>query len=255
MVRERRRITIEDVRRSFDAAHGRTMPACAVYFGRPAADLITPLFYNTGWTANGVTMLRTLVSFAALACLGSGRQPLLFAAGALALFAFVLDYVDGHLARLDDNATYWGKFADGLGDYIFPAFGMLAVGCGLWMSTGQGGYMLAGGAVTCVVLSVRVVRDRFRYFESWMAAKTGPLDETQIRRAAPWRRGERLIAGHAANVRTAALLLLFVPDGGVAYFWVALAVQGASEAVWLGCILRYASVELDRWRRSDHAAK
>lgn len=250
----RRKITVDDVRRSFNRERGASMPYSAVYFGRPLADLLAPLFYNAGWHANGVTLLRAGLSLLALLCIGTGHQVLLYAGAFIAVLAFVLDYVDGHLARLNDNATYWGKFSDGLGDYIFPALGVMAAGCGQWAQSGDGRCLLAGAVVSVIVMSVRVARDRLRYFELWMTSQSGALTPDQTAEAALWRKKEGRVAAFTADARTAALLLLFLPDGGMAFFIVLAVLQAITESLWLWYTLKSGYATLNRWRRSYHAA-
>lgn len=250
----RKKITVGDVRRSFNRERGASMPYSAIYFGRPIADLVTPLFYNIGWQANDVTLLRVGLSVLALLCIGTGQQILLYAGAGIALLAFVLDYVDGHLARLNDNATYWGKFSDGLGDYIFPALGVMAAGCGQWAQHGDGRYLLAGAIVSVVVMSVRVARDRLRYFELWMTSQSGALMPEQAAKAAFWRKKEGRIAAFTADARTAVLLLLFVPDAGLVFFIVLAVLQAVTESLWLWYTLKSGYATLNRWRRSYHAA-
>lgn len=250
----RKKITVDDVRRSFNRERGSSMPYSAIYFGRPLADILASLFYNAGWQANGVTLLRVGLSLLALLCVGTGQQALLYAGAGIALLAFVLDYVDGHLARLNDNATYWGKFSDGLGDYIFPALGVMAAGCGQWVQHDDGRYLLAGAVVSVVVMSVRVARDRLRYFELWMTSQSGTLTTEQAAKAALWRRREGRVAAFTADARTMALLLLFLPDGGMSFFVVLAALQAVTESLWLWYILKSGYATLNRWRRSYHAA-
>jgi len=230
------------------------MPLSAVYFGRPIADVLTPLFYNTGWSADGVTYLRIGLTVISLACLGSGFQPLLFVAAGLGLFAFVLDFVDGHIARLDDKATYWGKYSDGLGDYLFPACGPIVAGLGLWLQDGAWSYLLIGAAISLVTLMTRTARDRLRFFEHWMAQDSGELSEQERQAAQPWQVRERWVTVVAANGRTLAFLLLFIPDGGLTFFIGLAVIQGITEPVWLWVVLGRGHAVLRRWRKSVHAA-
>lgn len=229
------------------------MPASATWFGRPLADLITPLIYNLGLSANGVTFLRAMITIVALFLLASGVQIVLYLAGLLAVVAFVLDFVDGHLARLDDNASYWGKYADGLADYLFPACGLFAAGFGLSLRTGDIWYLALGGGVSLITLLTRTSRDRLRYFQHWMIEKSGPLTEEETKKARPWQRGEYHVSVIAANGRTLAFLLLFVPDGGLLFFSFLVIVQGLSEPIWLFICLKNGYVTLNRWRKSVHA--
>lgn len=251
---KRRKIGQKDVSASFDHKKGREMPASVRWFGRPLADWITPLFYNLGVTANGVTLLRTIVSIIALVMLATGQQYYLYSAGVLGLFAFVLDFVDGHLARLNDNASYWGKFSDGLADYLFPACGLFAAGIGISQQTGIVWYLVAGGVISLITFMTRTARDRLRYFQQWMIEQSGPLTEVETDKAAPLRRQEFHISTIAANGRTLVFLFLFVPDGGFVFFVALCFVQGTTEPLWLYLCLQNGYATLNRWRKSVHSA-
>jgi len=230
------------------------MPASARWFGRPLADFLAPVFYNLGCSANQATFIRAVMTVIALGLLATGEQALLYAAGVLGLIAFVLDFVDGHLARLDNNASFWGKFSDGLVDYIFPAFGPLAAGVGLSLQTQQMQFAAIGGLISMITLLTRTARDRLRYFQQWMIETTGALTGEEVEKSQPWRRGEYHISVIAANGRTLAFPLLFIPDGGFIFFVAIAVVQGLSEPTWLYICLKSGYATLNRWRKSVHAS-
>ena len=245
-------ITVADVRASLDRAVRAPLPIA--WFGRPLGDLCTPFFYNRGWSANAVTGLRTAVAGAALLALASGL-PFLWASAAAAFYAvYVLDCVDGNLSRLLDTASYWGKFADGVSDFVFIGFAPLAAGAGLWFREGDGLALLAGAAITALALANEILRNRLSFFRDWMIAQTGPLrPEDEAARALPMRI-ERQAAAVVINGTFLAPLLLFHPGWGAYYLWALAAVQAVPDAVRLGASLHHARVILGRWRRSIHAA-
>lgn len=251
----KRKIRLSDVKASFDYERGKQMPACAVWFGRPIADLITPFFFNLGIQANDVTLIRALITVAALLFLASGVQFLFYLAGILGLFAFVLDFVDGHLARLNDNATYWGKYSDGLVDYLFPTVGLFAVGVGITINGGGLWYIAIGASVSLIALMTRTSRDRLRYFQCWMASQCTPGTEDISGEVLALRRQEYIISVAAANGRTAAFALLFVPDGGQMFFFTLLIIQGLTEPIWLAISLYIGYHSLNKWRKSIHSAR
>ena len=74
-------------------------------WGRPVADAWTPFFYHRGWSANAVTALHAVLSVIALAALlfPYPYGPVL--AAILFYVWFVLDFVDGNLARLRGSVT------------------------------------------------------------------------------------------------------------------------------------------------------
>jgi phosphatidylglycerophosphate synthase len=180
-------------------------------------------------------------------------QTALYFSGVFGLFAFVLDFVDGHLARLDDNATYWGKYCDGLVDYIFPVMGLFAIGLGLSFQTENVWYVAVGGLISFIALLTRTSRDRLRYFQCWMIEKSGPFSEENVKYIQSWQRREYIVSVAAANGRTAAFFLLFLPDGGLMFFYSLLLIQGITEPSWLYICLRTGYVSLGRWRKSAHS--
>ena len=71
---------------------------------------------------NSITVFRIFFYFASIFTLFVSSY-LYTVCGALGLLvAFVLDFVDGNLARLRNDASYFGKFLDGVGDYLFLCF-------------------------------------------------------------------------------------------------------------------------------------
>src|SRR3989441_3907629 len=71
--------------------------------------------FDTGWTANKITLLRVAGGFAAVSLFGRGTWANLFAV-ALTVAAIALDALDGHLARKKQMATPLGAQLDVLGD-------------------------------------------------------------------------------------------------------------------------------------------
>jgi len=224
------------------------------WFGRPIANYVTGPLHDAGWTANGVTLLRTGVALAALILLATGNQVAWAVAATLFYAVFVLDCVDGDLSRLHDSATYWGKFVDGLSDFVFIGFAPLAAGIGLWIAGGDQLALLGGGAITCLALIHQMTRNRLSFFREWMVSQTGPLKNDEIVSAASaaavqQRASALLIAGTFL-----APILLYVPGGGGFYLGALLLVQALPDLVCVVAILLQANAILRRGRKSIHAA-
>ena len=157
-------INIKDVKNSYKIESMKGFPFVARYFGRPLGDYFSVIFYNLGFSANQVTLFRFLVSILGY-CLLFVDSYLYISLGVLCLlFAFVLDFVDGHIARLRNKATYWGKYLDGIVDYIFPAFLSFPISLRIYIETQN--YYFISLSLICIffVLVNRVSRDRARYF-------------------------------------------------------------------------------------------
>lgn len=223
------------------------------WFQRPAADFVTAPFYNAGWTANGVTALRTVVLAAAIVGLAFDHLIVNLLVVAALYANFVLDVVDGNLARLHDRASYWGKFADGLCDYLYTLFAPLAAGIGVWLAGGSVMAPIAGAGLALVSATTHITRSRLSFFRDWMIQQTGALTVAEQAARAPWLTWERWLAHVSVTVPVVAPLLLLVP-GGKVYFLAALVlIQGPSDLIWFLVILAQANAILHRSRRSVRA--
>ncbi len=115
------------------------------FVARPlAAVLLVPL-RATSITPNQVTLL-TLVVFtagAAMLALWPGWRPLMIAVGVIEV-SYVLDCVDGQLARLKGTSSPIGAHLDFLMDELKAFLLIAAVGIRLWLASGQDRWLLEG---------------------------------------------------------------------------------------------------------------
>lgn len=246
------RIGLSDVRASLN-------PNVEVYyavkwFGRPLGNLMTPAFFNAGWSAGGVSGARAGIAGLAIAVLiapGSWWPPL---AAAAFYLCFVLDCVDGNLARLRHTVSYWGKFLDGIADMVFVLGAPVAAGIGVWAAGGDGAWMLLGALLTISSLASQMMRSRLSFMREWMVNQSGPVSpDTEIRVAAP-RRIQWFVAAVYVNGSFFAPLLLLAPgDGRIWYLLALVPAQMATEIVWLASTIVEARILLDRPRRSKHS--
>lgn len=246
-----RKITLEDVRASM-GGHVRAHYTVK-WFGRPIGNLLTPMFHNSGWTANGVTGARTVLSFLAVALLCTGEFGGAVVAVALYTVVFILDCVDGNLARLGQSVTYWGKFIDGLSDMVFPFFAPIAVGVGIWTQAGDGIYVIVGAVCGMVSMASQLVRNRLSFMREWMVSQSGPLADDVSEKLIGIRSNQKWVAAVYVNASFFAPLLLLVPDWGAVLFVLFMtAAQLVPETVWLGMTMLEARILLARRRRSAH---
>lgn len=169
------------------------LPLVARYVFAPASWPLTALALRCRISPNAVTAFRAVLALLAVAATA-------FTLWGAALFAAcaVLDHVDGSLCRMQDRATYFGKFIDGLADMaadlmLLPA---LALHCAV-----QGGPAWAGAAAALGTAGLAV---------AFLALYRLPLLEMQAHVAArPSRGALGLVDAHAANalfdIRYAAL--------------------------------------------------
>jgi phosphatidylglycerophosphate synthase len=86
------------------------------YIFRPLSYPATVPFLRLGWSANQVTYLSGITGFAGLAALATGSSLMLLLGSMLLFISILLDHVDGNVARIQDSASYLGKFIDGVKD-------------------------------------------------------------------------------------------------------------------------------------------
>ena len=116
------KVTLETVRKSYKHSVMRTFPITSRWIGRPLADLLAVPLHNVGLTANSITGFRILLYFVSILILFVPNYTLTVCGALGLLTAFVLDFVDGHLARLRNEASFFGKFVaeyDGFGRSIY----------------------------------------------------------------------------------------------------------------------------------------
>lgn len=249
-----RRVTLADVKASINPK----FPAhfTVRYFGRPIADLMTPAAGALGFDANSVTFWRTLIAFAGLGALAwPGPDWLIVAAACIFYLCFILDCLDGNLARLFDQASYWGKFMDGLADFAFIQGAPFCAGIGLWLRTDDATAVVVGAAITVATVVSQMIRARLSFMREWMVANSGPLTDAENSDAKKPRRVQAILGElYVGGTFIAPLILLGAEMRFVWYYLVYLLVfQFALEILWIAASLREARVILNRHRVSKHA--
>ncbi|MFI6821557.1 DUF5941 domain-containing protein [Micromonospora sp. NPDC050187] len=118
------------------------------YFVSSWSPYVTKVCARLGLTPTGVTMISVLFAVIAAVLFGVGGRPALVAGGVLLYLGFMLDCVDGQLARYTRDFSPWGGWLDTMADrakeYIVYAglgFGMTHAGLG-------DGWVLALAAMT-----------------------------------------------------------------------------------------------------------
>jgi hypothetical protein len=110
------------------------------YIARPPASVVVYFLRNTPITPNQVTMLSAVVAAASAAMLVLLPGYLWLVMAALVYeFSFVLDCVDGQLARLRKIASPAGHLLDFLMDELKAMFMYGAVAVRLWQESGAAG--------------------------------------------------------------------------------------------------------------------
>lgn len=217
---------------------------------------MTPAFCAAGLSANDVTTLRALIAFAGLGLFlvpGLAWGPVW--AAMVFYLCFILDCVDGNIARLQDDASYWGKFMDGIADFIFVQGAPLAAGIWVWRHDDSAGYLLLGASITIATLASQMLRARLSFMREWMISMSGPIDPVVEEKVRTARRVQSFVGEAYVNgTFFAPLVLVSAPLYGVQPYLIALAlVQLLPELLWIGGTLSEARHLLARHRRSKHA--
>jgi phosphatidylglycerophosphate synthase len=246
------KVTVADVRASFNTSI-RIHPT-VVYFGRPMANLMTPYFHNSGWTANMMTAARSFMAIGGVALLAI-PIPLLWPISAAIYFLnFALDCVDGNLARLQNDASYFGKFVDGLADGIYFYFATFFLGIGTWIYYDEPRLLILGAAISIVSISNQMVRNRLSFCREWMVSISGELTEEELKNAQKSRDMQDRLALVAINGHFAASFGLLVPYWGAWIFmFLCVFVQLLPEFLWVLTSFSEAAALLKRRRVSKHA--
>ncbi|MFF5245836.1 CDP-alcohol phosphatidyltransferase family protein [Streptosporangium sp. NPDC000095] len=124
-----------------------------VFLVDPVACRLTLLVANhTSITPNGLTRFSLILGMCSAICFASGR----LAAGALLFYvSFMVDCMDGKIARLKGTGTAFGLWLDYVGDRIRVLCCAAGLASGQYVATGDVSYILLGAGVA--------VLDLFRY--------------------------------------------------------------------------------------------
>ncbi len=124
-----------------------------VYFVDPVACRVAlPVANHTRITPNGLTVLSLVLGVASATCFAMNQ---LLAGAAIFYLSFMIDCVDGKIARLKGTGTPFGLWLDYVGDRIRVVLCAAGLAYGQYAVTGDVGYVVLGAAVA--------VLDLFRY--------------------------------------------------------------------------------------------
>jgi len=176
--------------------------------------------------------------------------------GAAAVFycCFILDCVDGNVARLRQSVSYYGKFLDGISDSVFVWGAPVAAGIALWLQGQPDYWLLVAFVSTMASVANQGFRSRLSFFREWMVGQSGDIEPGTIKRLEPIRRVQTVAASVLVNGTFLTPLLLVIPAQGRELFLMASVVFLAlPEIVWLASTMFEAKIILARPRRSVHS--
>lgn len=141
-----------------------------------ASRLVVWTANRTGITPNQITFGAGILGLAAAVCFALASWPLLVAGAVLFHLSFVLDCMDGKIARLKRNGSVFGGWVDFIFDRVRFFGCMMALLIGQWVATGQAVYLLLAPVVTFL--------DLMRYLNGAQVAKTRQSMREKLRAAA-----------------------------------------------------------------------
>jgi phosphatidylglycerophosphate synthase len=114
-------------------------------------------------TPNVLTVIAALIGLGAAVSFWQGSRWWLVAGALLFHFSFVVDCMDGKIARLNGTGSMFGQWLD----YVFDRLRVLA--CGIGLMGGQ--YHRTGNAAYLYLMAVVIFLDMFRYLNSLEMSK------------------------------------------------------------------------------------
>lgn len=139
----------------------------------PLASRLVRLVAPYRWiTPNVLTLIASIFGFGAAACFATGERWALVAGGVLFHLSFVVDCMDGKIARLNGTGTMFGQWLDFVLDRVRVFFIALALFGGQYVQTGNVAYLW--------LMSVAVFLDLFRYLNSAQMTKVRAVMRTQL---------------------------------------------------------------------------
>jgi phosphatidylglycerophosphate synthase len=106
----------------------------AKYIARPVSYRLAWLFIRLGVTANAITVLTLLVVIVGGMCIGFGTYTSVVLGAIIMTIGYVLDYVDGTVARATNTITNLGRYLDRTCDEVVETIIPISVGVGLYVS-------------------------------------------------------------------------------------------------------------------------
>ena len=233
MPKSHSKITLALVKRSISKENLLKQPFSRRFFFQPLADLLTPCFANAGWSPSGVTHLRGVLSATVLLVIPFSVSPYVSPIIALIIiFLIVLDFVDGNLARINDQASYYGKYLDGYYDFFLPSFLLPSIGCLLTLRSGNNTYLLVGLSIAVMSCYLWFTRERVRAFVHFMRIELGPSHKPVIQYDNQQVRDEKKFSAFMQNVRNFSYFGLLVPDYGMFFFCFSITYLALLIPVW-----------------------
>lgn len=146
---------------------------------RDAALPVTWVLLHTPITANQVTLVSFFVGLIGIIFFGL-ISPVSFLWGAILLQVwYLLDHVDGQVARYRKTASLSGRFFDYVMHHIIHMIILFSLGIYSYRMSGSGLYVLWGFAASVSIMTFNLISDvKCKTFFEWMVAYQKPFKAT-----------------------------------------------------------------------------
>lgn len=203
-----------------------------------------------------MTNTRTWIAIVGVALLISPIPLLWQISVAIYYVGTVLDCVDGNLARVQDKATYYGKFADGVADIIYPSLSAFFLGIGSWLYFDEPALIILGAAIAIADICNQMVRNRLSFFREWMVNLSGELTAEEQDKAAMPRAIQAKLVLFVVNGYFLAILALLFPDAKwavIGFYTISTLSQLIPNLLWIVSTMMESGAILNRGRKSKSA--
>lgn len=136
------------------------------YISSSLANFLIPIFLILKVKQNFVTFLNFILGLIALVIIFFFKDYYLLAI-MLYFFFFILDYVDGGIARLNNNKTFYGKFLDALSGNFFES--LFYIGLALFLFSKNNNFLLLNLHLLCCIFYIFdiLILDKFSSLVRW----------------------------------------------------------------------------------------
>jgi phosphatidylglycerophosphate synthase len=249
-----KKITSKDVKKSYNP-HSK-QKAVFKYVFRPMSFIITPLFYNMGLSPDIITNTRLLMMpvFFCLFFLDNVFYPTI---PCFFICLMVLDCVDGDLARTQNAASFYGKFLDGLVDWVLILPLPLIAGISYFLTHNDGLIlMLIGITVSTTSLFFHAMHARYSFVMVWKKSNSPdvPDNPNPSRFDSKVKHLESVATSVLVNGTSFAPLLFLLPDGHQWYILITIVCQFLPDLALAFCTVFKARANLRCHRVSKSAA-
>ena len=147
-------------------------PSRADRLYRPLSIYLSIPLARRGAAPNGITVGWIVIGLCGAGCLVSSLWIVRIVGGLLLEFSYLLDFVDGEVARLTRRSSTVGTFLDLMGHGLIKTALPLAAGASAFVQTGSR-FMLLAGAIGAVTIGVG---DSLRFHAACASGRLGTAD-------------------------------------------------------------------------------